>query len=149
MIKFSAITVPPTFILFALALSIFVPRTRSFRPPQSLSLFPFDPRFLPLTFSTILAPASIALPLLSFSRAPLPKSVECDAMDTGVLSSSTRAQTTNRPSFKYFQKESILQKYPCRAFSVMVARVLPNRERPKELAIKYMCIDAFTKSSGP
>lgn len=84
--------------------------------------FPFIPHSLRMTFSssTILThlPASIVLPPLLLERTPLfsiPDPVGCDALDTTALSSSTRVRTTNRPSFKYFQKEFILRKYPRRA----------------------------------
>lgn len=124
MIKFSAVTLPGFYPLRSRSLYF---RPLKTRDSSAAIPFPFclNPHFLRMTFSTILAPASIALPLLSFRRAPLPKSVGCDAMDTRALSSSTRAQTTNRPSFKYFQKESILQKYLRRASSVMAVQALP------------------------
>lgn len=80
-----------------------------------------------MTFSssTILAhlPASIALPPPPPGRTPLfsfpdPIGMRCVGGYTSALSSSIRARTTNRPSFKYFQKESILRKYPRRASPV-------------------------------
>lgn len=154
MIKFSAVTIPTFYSLSSPASSIFVARTQSFSSAaRDLSLFPSSLR-VTFSSSTILAhlPASIALPPPSpgaHAAFSFPDPVGCNALDTSALSSSTRARTTNRPSFKYFQKESILRKYPRRA-SPAAARAVPaEREGPKEPAIKYVCMDAFTKSPGP
>lgn len=153
MINFPAVTVPafhpplalsllPNYFRFsnAILLLAVIPCPFPFGPPRSLlrpTLPPFRSLYVTFSLSATLAPASIAdsLPLLPSSALsfPFPSPVGCDAMDTSALSSSTRARTTNRPSFKYFQKESILRKYPRRACGNGDARAVPSaRERERE-----------------
>lgn len=138
MIKFFAVTVPafhPSLFLSLLLFALLLLRNY-FRFSNAILLPAVIPCPFPFAFFSSLslsfshdfffirdscACIDCRLPLLPSGARPfslfLPfaRPIGCDAMDTSALSSSIRARTTNRPSFKYFQKESILRKYPRRA----------------------------------